>query len=134
MTFWKNKNVYAKVTRNCRWPETVEFTVHKIEMYQLEWYKDTVNFKFKRVMAKLFLSLHSFYSRFGNIFVYKKDILTNFIFSAIYSVELTRSMWYFISFYFMEPRTINRCIPFNTTDLPHPICILGIKSISLLFF
>jgi len=22
-----NKNVYAKVTRNCRWPETVEFTV-----------------------------------------------------------------------------------------------------------
>ena len=27
MTFWKNKNVYAKVTRNCRWPETVEFTV-----------------------------------------------------------------------------------------------------------
>jgi len=28
LTFWKNKNVYAKVTRNCRWPETVEFTVH----------------------------------------------------------------------------------------------------------
>jgi len=27
LTFWKNKNVYAKVTRNCRWPETVEFTV-----------------------------------------------------------------------------------------------------------
>ena len=27
LTFWKNKNAYAKVTRNCRWPETVEFTV-----------------------------------------------------------------------------------------------------------
>ena len=27
MTFMKNKNVYAKMTRNCRWPETVEFTV-----------------------------------------------------------------------------------------------------------
>jgi len=27
LTFLKNKNVYAKVTRNCRWPETVEFTV-----------------------------------------------------------------------------------------------------------
>ena len=28
LTLWKNKNVYAKVTRNCRWPETVEFTVY----------------------------------------------------------------------------------------------------------
>jgi len=29
LTFWQNKHVYAKVTRNCRWPETVEFTVLK---------------------------------------------------------------------------------------------------------